>query len=144
MKGFFAEFKEFISKGSVLDMAIGIIIGGAFTAIVNSLVDNIIMPLISVITGGVSFTEWNLVVGSAKVEFGVFIGAVVNFLLVAFVLFCVIKAINKARDVAGKTPEEEEPAPVKISGSNTLPLLYFQTGRLKAQPAAKIPQILDH
>ena len=97
-----------------MDMAIGIIIGGAFTAIVNSLVDNIIMPLISVITGGVSFTEWNLVVGSAKVEFGVFIGAVVNFLLVAFVLFCVIKAINKARDVAGKTPEEEEPAPVKI------------------------------
>ena len=102
MKGFFAEFKEFISKGSVLDMAIGIIIGGAFTAIVNSLVDNIIMPLISVITGGVSFTEWNLVVGSAKVEFGVFIGAVVNFLLVAFVLFCVIKAINKARGNGGQ------------------------------------------
>ena len=114
MKGFFGEFKEFISRGNVLDMAVGIIIGGAFTAIVTALVDNIIMPLISVITGGVSFTEWNLVVGSAKIEFGVFLGAVINFLLVALVLFSIIKAINKARDMAGKTPEEEEPAPVKI------------------------------
>lgn len=114
MKGFFAEFKEFISRGNVLDMAVGIIIGGAFTAIVTALVNNIIMPLISVITGGISFTEWNLVVGSAKIEFGVFLGAVINFLLVALVLFSIIKAINKARDVAGKTPEEEEPAPVKI------------------------------
>ena len=113
MKGFFGEFKEFISRGNVLDMAVGIIIGGAFTAIVTALVDNIIMPLISVITGGVSFTEWNLVVGSAKIEFGVFLGAVINFLLVALVLFSIIKAINKARDMAGKTPEEEEPAPVK-------------------------------
>ncbi|MCC6094084.1 MAG: large conductance mechanosensitive channel protein MscL [Eubacterium sp.] len=117
MKGFIKEFKEFISRGNVMDMAVGIIIGSAFTAIVTALVDNVIMPLISVITGGISFDQWNITLGSGKnapvLGLGTFIAAVINFLLIALVLFCVIKAMNKMHEGAdrltGKTKEEEEP-----------------------------------
>ncbi|MGN0361684.1 MAG: large conductance mechanosensitive channel protein MscL [Bilifractor sp.] len=117
MKGFIKEFKAFISRGNVMDMAVGIIIGSAFTAIVTALVDNIIMPLISVITGGISFDQWNITLGSGKsapvLGLGTFIAAVINFLLIALVLFCVIKAMNKMHEgadrLAGKTKEEEKP-----------------------------------
>lgn len=103
--GFFKEFKEFISKGSVVDMAIGIIVGSAFTSIVTSLVDDIFMPLIGNITGGLNFTDWKI----GNIAYGNFISAVVNFLIVAFVLFSIIKALNKARDLAVKTKAEEAP-----------------------------------
>ncbi len=103
--GFFKEFKEFISKGSVVDMAIGIIVGSAFTSIVTSLVDDILMPLIGNITGGLNFTDWKI----GNIAYGNFISAVVNFLIVAFVLFSIIKAMNKARDLAVKTKAEEAP-----------------------------------
>ena len=102
------EFKEFISKGNVMDMAVGIIIGGAFTAIVTALVDNIITPLLGIITGGVSFAERVITVGSASIQYGLFIDAVIKFLLVSWVLFLIIKAINKAKAAVVK---EEEPAP---------------------------------
>ena len=102
------EFKEFISKGNVMDMAVGIIIGGAFTAIVTALVDNIITPLLGIITGGVSFAERVVTVGSASIQYGLFIDAVIKFLLVSWVLFLIIKAINKAKAAVVK---EEEPAP---------------------------------
>ena len=97
MKGFMKEFKEFISRGNVMDMAVGIIIGGAFTAIVTSLVDNIIMPLISGILGGMSFADWSVKIGDSELQFGLLIAAVINFLLIALVLFCIIKAINKMK-----------------------------------------------
>ena len=117
MKGFMKEFKEFISRGNVMDMAVGIIIGSAFTAIVNALVNNIIMPLISVITGGISFDQWNITMGAGKdapvLGLGTFIAAVINFLLIALVLFMVIKTINKMHEGAdklvGKQKEEEKP-----------------------------------
>ena len=102
------EFKEFISKGNVMDMAVGIIIGGAFTAIVTALVDNIITPILGIITGGVSFAERVITVGSASIQYGLFIDAVIKFLLVSWVLFLIIKAINKAKAAVVK---EEEPAP---------------------------------
>ena len=102
------EFKEFISKGNVMDMAVGIIIGGAFTAIVTALVDNIITPLLGIITGGVSFAERVVTVGSASIQYGLFIDAVIKFLLVSWVLFLIIKSINKAKAAVVK---EEEPAP---------------------------------
>ena len=117
MKGFMKEFKAFISRGNVMDMAVGIIIGSAFTAIVTAMVNNIIMPLISVITGGISFDQWNITMGAGKdapvLGLGSFIAAVVNFLLIALVLFMVIKGINKMHEgadkLAGRTKEEEKP-----------------------------------
>ena len=116
MKAFWKEFKTFISRGSVMDMAVGIIIGGAFTAIVNSLVNDLVMPLLSLLTGGFDFTKLSVVLGSgegaATLNYGLFISAVINFLLIAFVIFCLIKSINKMKDKLQKK-EEEEPT-VKV------------------------------
>ena len=108
MKKMFAEFKEFISKGSVMDLAVGMIIGAAFTAIVTSLVDDIIMPLISIIAGGHSFENWAITVGTATLNIGLFVAAIINFLLVAYVLFLIIKAFNKAQSLKKKEEPEEE------------------------------------
>lgn len=99
------EFKEFISRGNVMDMAVGIIIGGAFTAIVSSLVADIITPIIGMLLGGVNFSELAVTVGSASLTYGNFIQAIINFLLVAWVLFMIVKAMNKM-----KRKEEEKPA----------------------------------
>ena len=109
-KGFIGEFKEFISRGNVMDMAVGIIIGGAFTAIVTSLVDDLIMPLIGMIIGGIDFNSLSITVGSAEMLIGKFIMAIINFLLIALVLFCIIKAMNKMRKQEEEAPAEE-PAP---------------------------------
>ncbi len=99
MKSFIKEFKEFVSRGNVMDMAVGIIIGGAFTAIVTSLVNDIIMPLISLLTGGFDFSSLCIVLGegegAATFNYGAFIAAVINFLIIAIVIFCIIKAMNK-------------------------------------------------
>ena len=99
MKSFIKEFKEFISKGNVMDMAVGVIIGGAFTAIVTSLVDDILMPLISILTGGLDFSGLSIALGTgegaATFNYGAFITAVINFLLIALVIFLIIKALNK-------------------------------------------------
>ena len=99
------EFKEFISRGNVMDMAVGMIIGGAFTAIVGSLVADIITPIIGMLMGGINFSELAVTVGSAQLTYGNFIQAIINFLLVAWVLFMIVKAMNKM-----KRKEEEKPA----------------------------------
>ncbi|MBO4890600.1 MAG: large conductance mechanosensitive channel protein MscL [Lachnospiraceae bacterium] len=116
MKEFWKEFKTFISRGSVMDMAVGIIIGGAFTAIVNSLVNDLVMPLLSILTGGFDFTKLSVVLGSgdgaATLNYGMFISAVINFLLIALVIFCLIKGINKMKDKIAKK-EEESPTTKK-------------------------------
>ena len=113
MKNFMNEFKEFISKGNVMDMAVGIIIGGAFTAIVTALVDSILMPIIGAISGGHSVEDMAWKIGNASIGYGAFIQAVINFLLVAWVLFLIIKALNKAKDTLTKEEaKEEEEAPV--------------------------------
>jgi large conductance mechanosensitive channel len=103
------EFKEFINKGNVMDMAVGIIIGGAFTKIVTALVEAILMPLIGAISGGKSVEDMSIMVGNAAIGYGAFLQAIIDFLLVALVLFMIIKAINKAKAVVAK-PEEEAPA----------------------------------
>ena len=87
------EFREFIMRGNVMDLAVAVIIGGAFTAIINSLVNDIIMPLIGIILGGVDFTSLSITVGNAVVTYGNFIQAIINFLLIALVLFLLIRAI---------------------------------------------------
>ena len=117
MKGFMTEFKEFISKGNVMDMAVGIIIGGAFTAIVTALVEKILMPVIGAICGGMSLEDMSIKVGNAAIAYGAFIQAIINFLLVAFVLFCIIKAMNKAKAAVEKPAEEpaEEETPADIA-----------------------------
>lgn len=106
MKGFIKEFKEFISRGSVIDLAVAVVIGGAFTKIVNSLVDDIIMPIIGVIIGGINFENLMVTVGTAEIKYGMFIQAIVNFLLIALVIFSVIKAINQFKKKEEEKPEE--------------------------------------
>jgi len=120
-KGLIAEFKAFISRGNVIDLAVGVIIGGAFTSIVNSLVKDVVMPVIGILFGGIDFTGLKYVitpaqgdVAEAAIYYGNFIQNIVNFLLVAFVIFMVVKAINnlhrKKEEEAPKEPEAP-PAP---------------------------------
>ena len=99
------EFKEFISRGNVMDMAVGIIIGGAFTAIVGSLVADIIGPIIGMVMGGIDFSSLSVQVGEAVLTYGNFIQAIINFLIVAWVIFMIVKSMNKM-----KRKEEEKPA----------------------------------
>ena len=108
MKGFIKEFKEFISKGDVMSMAVGIIIGGAFTAIVSSLTDDVIGPVIGVLLGGINFSTWGVTVGDANINFGNFIQAVINFLITAFVLFLIMKTFNTFKDKAEKLAKKEK------------------------------------
>ncbi len=106
MKKFFAEFKEFVSRGNVVDMAVGVVIGAAFRAIVDAFIENIISPLIGLIFK-VDFSELSFGIGSAQIMYGAFIMAILNFIIVAFVLFLFVKAFNKMR----RTKEEEPAAP---------------------------------
>ena len=104
MKKFFKEFKDFITRGNVLDMAVGIIVGGAFTAIVTSLTENFLQPLLNVIFGADN-SAW-----TARGAVSSFLNAVVTFIITAFVLFCIIKAVNKVASLK-KKPEEAPAAP---------------------------------
>lgn len=108
MKKFMTEFKEFIAKGNVMTMAVGIIIGGAFTAIINSLVADVISPIIGLILGGVDFSKVSFGIGDAQIMIGNLINAIITFLITAIVLFFIIKAFNKFDELKKK---EEEPAP---------------------------------
>ena len=116
MKKFFEEFKAFISKGDVVSMAVGLMVGSAFTAIITSLNANILTPLLGIIIGGIDLKEIILQVGSAKVEVGLFIQAVINFFITAFVLFCVVKFFNsfKKKEEAKPAPPPAEPEDVKL------------------------------
>ena len=123
--GFFKEFKDFISKGNVIDLAVGVIIGGAFSGIVNNLVTNIITPAISLLTGKVSFTDMFIALdggeyatlaaaqeaGAATLNYGLFIQAVIDFIITAFVIFLLVKGINKIRSLGKKEEEVVEAAP---------------------------------
>ncbi|HHU84901.1 MAG TPA: large conductance mechanosensitive channel protein MscL [Clostridiales bacterium] len=122
MKKFTKEFKEFALKGNVIDLAVGVIIGAAFQSIVKSLVDDIIMPVISLITGGIDFSNWFISLdgstyatlagakeaGASVLAYGNFISAVINFLIMALVIFIFVKLINKAKTIGKK---DEKPAP---------------------------------
>ncbi len=125
MKGFAAEFKKFIMRGNVIDLAVGVIIGGAFQAIVKSLVDDIVMPVISLATKGIDFTNKFILLGEgefatlaeaqeagvAAIAYGNFINAVLNFIIMAFVIFVLIKCINKVNEKTSKKEEEAPAAP---------------------------------
>ncbi len=124
MKNFWSDFKAFIAKGNIIDMAVGVIIGGAFGKIVTSLVDDVIMPLISLATGGLDFTAWKWVIrpdeldaageivkAGVSINYGNFINVILNFLIIALCIFLVLRAIVKAQEkvkaLAGKKEEEE-------------------------------------
>ena len=100
MKTFLNEFKEFINRGNVMDLAVGVIIGGAFTSIVTALTDHIINPLIAVVAGGGTDNISGLVIPGTDIDFGAFISAIINFLIVAFVVFLLVKGINKVQDLS--------------------------------------------
>jgi large conductance mechanosensitive channel len=103
----FKEFKEFAMKGNIIDLAVGVIIGGAFQKIINSLVNDIIMPLIATFTGKVDFSELTLTIGQSSIKYGEFITAVVNFLIIAFSIFLFIRYINKLNKKLEKIKKEE-------------------------------------
>ena len=94
------EFREFAIRGNVVDLAVAVIIGGAFGKIVSSLVDNIIMPLVGLLIGGVDFKNLAITVGGAKIEYGLFIQNIVDFIIVAFVIFLIVRAINSTKKPA--------------------------------------------
>ncbi len=112
MKKFLAEFKEFISKGNVLDLAVGVIIGGAFASIVTALTDNLINPIIACL-GGTNMTglSFRMIQSNAAttINFGAFITAIINFLIMALVIFLIVKAVNKAMSLKKKEEAEEAP-----------------------------------
>lgn len=116
MKKFFEEFKAFAMRGNVLDMAVGVVIGGAFGKITTSLVNDIIMPLISMLTGGVDFSAWKWVLKEAVMEGSKVVtpevAVILDFIIIAFAVFCMVKAINKMHEkLTGPAEPESEKAP---------------------------------
>ena len=116
MKKFMEEFKQFIARGNVMDMAVGVIIGGAFSAITTSLINDIIMPILGIFTGAISFADMAVEVNGAIIGYGNFIQAVLNFLVMAFVVFCLVKAINSFH----RKKEEAPPPPPAPSAEEKL------------------------
>lgn len=120
-KGFFAEFKAFAMRGNVIDLAVGMIIGSAFGKITNSLVNDVIMPAVSMLLGGVNFSDWKIVLKEAVIEngeeiaaavsinYGTLISTILDFIILAFAIFCMVKAINTLHEKARKK-EQEAPA----------------------------------
>jgi large conductance mechanosensitive channel len=118
------EFKEFVMRGNVLDLAVAVIIGGAFGKIVSSLVNDILMPLVGLVLGGVDFSELSFTIGQAVVKWGAFVQAIVDFLIIALVIFMIVKAANKAK-------KEEEPVPAPEPTTKDCPYC-FSTIAIKA------------
>ena len=107
MKAFIREFKTFLNRGNVLDLAVGVIIGGAFKSITDSLTNDILMPLLGLLVNRVSFSDLTLTLGSATIAYGSFIEAVLNFIIMAFAVFCIVKAFNRLH----RKKKEAAPAP---------------------------------
>lgn len=116
----FKEFRDFAMRGNVIDLAIAVVIGAAFTAIVTSLVDDIIMPLVGVLLGGVDFASLAITVGNASITYGNFIQAIINFLIIAFVLFLIVRSINQLQERLEKVEAEAPAAPPEPSGEEQL------------------------
>jgi large conductance mechanosensitive channel len=124
------EFKDFIARGNVMDMAVGIIMGAAFTAIVTSLVDDLVNPLIGLVIGGIDFSAWGFTVGEASFNIGNFINAVIKFVIIAWVVFLLVKGVNRMRDMAAKKPA---PAPEAPKGPTQEELLVEIRDALRAR-----------
>ncbi len=127
------EFRDFIAKGNVMDMAVGIIVGAAFTAIVTSLVNDLINPLIGLFVGGLDFSAISFGLGDAQFMVGSFINAVINFLIIAFVVFLLVKMVNKVKDAALKKEAAAPAAPAAPAGPSEIELLAEIRDALKAR-----------
>ena len=157
--GFFEEFKTFIARGNVLDLAVGVIIGGAFGTITTSLTSDVIMPVVSIFLGGIDFSEMKVMLPNLfgvvsetpnTLNYGNFINAVINFLILAFVVFCIVKFFNAAHDkaeAAKKKAAAEEAAEAEAAAAEEAPapsetellaeirdLLKAQAGRTEQEP----------
>lgn len=133
MKKGMGEFKEFISRGNVVDMAVGVIIGAAFGKIVTSLVEKILMPIIGVLLGGLDFSDLSIKVDKATVGYGAFIQSIVDFLIVAFCLFLIVKAMAKIQDAVKKDSVEEAIEKEQENDAKELELLTEIRDLLKEQ-----------
>jgi len=108
------EFKEFIKRGNVMDLAVGVIVGGAFSSIVTSLVNNILTPILGIFLGGIDFSSLSIKINDAEIQYGLFIQSIIDFLIIAFCIFLLVKMINKIMSVGKKEKKEEEkPVPPK-------------------------------
>ena len=137
MKKFIEEFKAFALRGNVMDMAIGVIIGGAFTSIVTSLTENIINPILGA-AGSTDLSAFVLNIGGVELRYGAFITSIINFLIMAFVLFCLLKAVNKLTAL-GKKPE----APAEPSSVHTaVPISRKNNGERRMKAAASVLHFL--
>ena len=132
--GMLKEFKEFATKGNVVDMAIGVIIGGAFQKIVTSLVNDLIMPAISIFTGKMDFSELSITIGEASIMYGSFITSVVDFLIIAFSIFIALKVINKLNN---RTKADFSKI-AKKSNKRFLKKLASKEEEKKAEPTTKV------
>ena len=143
--GFMAEFRKFIARGNVMDLAVGVIIGGAFGKISTSLVNDVLMPAISMLTGGIDFTDWKLVLKEAVVEngeeiaaavsinYGAFLSTVLDFLIIAFAVFCLVKGVGRLQ----RRREEAAPPPAPPEPSAEEKLLTEIRDLLRQQSAGK-------
>lgn len=131
------EFKEFISRGNVMDMAVGVIMGNAFGKIVTSVVNDIIMPLIGVLIGGINFTNLAIEIGNSKIMYGNFIQNVIDFLIIAVCIFIFVKLINKLNNIHIKKKEEEKPKPEKVVKKEEILLLEEIRDLLKKENKIK-------
>lgn len=129
MKKFLREFKEFAMRGNVMDLAVGVIVGGAFSSITTSLINDILMPIIGIFVSKASFADLTVTVGSAVVAYGNFIQAIINFLIMAFVVFCMVKGINRL----SRKKEEAPPPPPPAEPSQEEKLLTEIRDLLKEQ-----------
>lgn len=116
MKKFLEEFKAFAMRGNVMDLAVGVIVGGAFSSITNSLINDMIMPIVGIFVGEASFANLQIQVDGAVITYGNFIQAVLNFLILAFVVFCMVKAVNRV----ARKKEAAPPPPPAPSGEEKL------------------------
>ena len=133
MKKFFAEFKQFAMRGNVIDLAVGVVVGGAFGKITNSLVNDIIMPAVSMLTGGVNFSDWKIILKQAVIDaatgeelaaavsinYGTLISTILDFVILAFAVFCMVKAINSLHRKKEEAPAAP-PAPPEPSAEEKL------------------------
>ena len=113
MKGFVQEFKQFAVRGNVIDLAVAVVIGTAFAKITSSLVDNIIMPALGVLLGGIDFSDYDFTLGKSTISYGIFLQAVIEFVLIAFAVFLLVKVINKVKETLAVAEEKKaaEPQP---------------------------------
>ena len=107
MKNFFGEFKKFIARGNVIDLAVAVVIGGAFSKIVESLVNNIIMPLIGLMLGGINFSSLSVKFKDATIEYGIFIQNLIDFIIIAFCIFLIVKVMNKIIKKKEEAPKKD-------------------------------------